>query len=408
MWIANANGGVWRTHERAGRGQPATPAYEGPAWEYVSETVRAQQRRVAGARSQRHRATRRSGRARASPTPAAAAARWASASTVSKNGGKGWKGPLGAEHFFGRAVGSIEVKPGDSKTIFAASGPRACAACRTPAAAAPTRCIPGAPHFGLYRSQDEGKTLGARQPGRDRALHRVAPRRRLRSTRPPARRAAPAASRSTRWTRTRSTRPSSPAASGGRGRTATPGRGSRSSPASGPATGNAERAEFDVVALPSGETRMYVGVGRRRHRRPLCRRSDAVRTPPAAAVQASLTILTNFVADTPGYSSFGYCDGQCSLRQLRLRARHQCAPLRRQPRRRLPLRRQPVQREQHRQRALERPRGAALDGRRRDLHRHDRGQPQQHPSRARSIPIITRWWSTRATGSSSSTSATAA
>ena len=55
-------------------------------------------------------------------------------------------------------------------------------------------------------------------------------------------------------------------------------RGSRSFARVGPATGTAERAEFDVVQL-GGETRMYVGVGGGgvfAH----FRRNDAVRSRP--------------------------------------------------------------------------------------------------------------------------------
>jgi hypothetical protein len=72
-----------------------------------------------------------------------------------------------------------------------------------------------------------------------------------------------------------------------------------------------ERAEFDLVRLPNGETRMFVGVGGggvfARFRR-----NDNVRSAPAATVLASWAELTSAVQDTPGYSSFGYCDGQCS------------------------------------------------------------------------------------------------
>ncbi len=81
-------------------------------------------------------------------------------------------------------------------------------------------------------------------------------------------------------------RRSSHAASGDRDRTAIRERGSRSCRALGPATGNAERAEFDVVLLPNGETRMYVGVGGgglfARFRR-----NENVRSAPAATVLAS-------------------------------------------------------------------------------------------------------------------------
>jgi hypothetical protein len=41
------------------------------------------------------------------------------------------------------------------------------------------------------------------------------------------------------------------------------------------------------------------------------RRNDNVRSAPALAVQATWLDLTSPVIDTPGYSSFGYCDGQC-------------------------------------------------------------------------------------------------
>jgi hypothetical protein len=77
--------------------------------------------------------------------------------------------------------------------------------------------------------------------------------------------------------------------------------------------GTAERAEFDVVELPSGETRMYVGVGGgglfARFRR-----NDAVRNPAGAAVSAAWIDLTsnNVTLNPQGFSSFGYCDGQCS------------------------------------------------------------------------------------------------
>jgi hypothetical protein len=82
-------------------------------------------------------------------------------------------------------------------------------------------------------------------------------------------------------------------------------------PRLGPAAGTAERAEFDVVLLPNGETRMYVGVGGgglfARFRR-----NENVRSAPAATVLASWVDLTSATVNTPGYSSFGFCDGQCS------------------------------------------------------------------------------------------------
>src|SRR5712672_1847016 len=74
-----------------------------------------------------------------------------------KDGRKGWRGPLGSAEFFGRGIGSIEVKPGDSKTLFVASG-RATRGISNTCCGGADALIPGAPHFGVWRSQDEGKS----------------------------------------------------------------------------------------------------------------------------------------------------------------------------------------------------------------------------------------------------------
>src|SRR5262249_30646425 len=37
LWIANANGGVWRTRDALAADDPATDEYEGPHWEFVSQ-----------------------------------------------------------------------------------------------------------------------------------------------------------------------------------------------------------------------------------------------------------------------------------------------------------------------------------------------------------------------------------
>ena len=75
----------------------------------------------------------------------------------SKNAGNSWVGPLGRESFNNRAVGSIAVKPGDSKTIFAASG-RAVRGVSNVCCGGADALIPGAPHFGLYRSTNGGES----------------------------------------------------------------------------------------------------------------------------------------------------------------------------------------------------------------------------------------------------------
>jgi hypothetical protein len=78
----------------------------------------------------------------------------------------------------------------------------------------------------------------------------------------------------------------------------------------GPTT---ERDEFDVVAMPNGETRMYAGVGGGNYTGSVTtpntntshlRVNDAVRNAPAAVVQAAWVSKEAF--------SFAYCEPQCS------------------------------------------------------------------------------------------------
>ena len=200
------------------------------------------------------------------------------------NGGKSWKGPIGAAQFAGRAVGSIAVQPGNSNVIFAASG-RGVLGVSNTCCGGVDALIPGAPHFGLYRSTNGGVELEARQPGRAGAVHGVdagpgvaepdgvlAARRAPRDVRPGgpehglrvvlrARHLAIARSRATRGSRSCRASARPPA------------------PPSGP--------EFDVVQL-GGETRMYVGRRRRRRSSAHFRRNDAVRNAAAATARSLL------------------------------------------------------------------------------------------------------------------------
>ncbi len=227
---------------------------------------------------------------------------------LTKNGGKSWKGPIGVEHFLNRAVGSIAVKPGDSNVVFAASG-RAVRGVSNTCCGGVDALIPGAPHFGLYRSIDGGQHWELVHQGATALCTSATPDAvSLNQT-----------DCSPRGARRVMFDPVDPntvyvsyfARGIWRSRSnGDPGTWEQILARVGPATSTTERAEFDVVALPGGETRMYVGVGGggvAAH----FQRSDAVRGPAAAAVSASFLILTNPVANTPGYSSFGYCDPQC-------------------------------------------------------------------------------------------------
>ncbi len=145
LWLANANGGVWMTRD--------VLAAE-PAWEFVSHTF--EHNNVA--------------EIILDPNDPSADTLWAgtgepnacgSGCTAgvglykSSNGGKSWKGPIGSAQFAGRAVGSIAVQPGNPDVVFAASG-RGVLGVSNTCCGGVDALIPGAPHFGLYRSVDGG------------------------------------------------------------------------------------------------------------------------------------------------------------------------------------------------------------------------------------------------------------
>ena len=307
LWIANANGGVWRTRNALAEDDPSTAAYEGPSWEYMSETFESNS--VASLALDPNDSDHKTIWAgTGEPNACGSGCEVGVGLYVSKSGGIGWKGPIGAEHFFGRAVGSIAVKPGDSKTIFATSA-RAVRGVSTTCCGGTDALIPGAPHFGLWRSQDDGKSWELVNQGATALCTASTPDQVSLNT-------TPCSARGARRVKIDPVNPNVVYASFfAKGiwrsrQNGDPGTWEQIRTPVG-ASGTAERMEFDVVALPSGETRMYVGIGGGGVVAHL-RRNDAVRNAPAATVQATWILLTNTTPDTPGYSSFGYCDGQCS------------------------------------------------------------------------------------------------
>ena len=255
----------------------------------------------------------------------------------STNGGNRWTGPFGRNEFYNRAVGSIEVKPGNSDVIFAASG-RAIRGLSNACCGGVDALIPGAPHFGLYRSLNGGQSWQLVHQG-----------------------AAALCTASTPDQVSLSQTPCSPR--GARRVMVDPvdpntvyvgffGRGIWRSRANGdpgtfeqimaPVTpvpltpgGGTERPEFDVVRLANGETRMYVGVGGggvfARFRR-----NDDVRSAPAATVAAAWVDLTSNVPDTPGSHELRLLRRAVLVRQLRVRAGRRVPELGCEPGRRLP------------------------------------------------------------------------
>ena len=169
LWIANANGGVWRTNNALAADV---------RWQYVSAGF--EHNNVASIElDPNDKQSRDLWVGTGEPNACGSGCEAGVGLYFSKNGGNSWTGPYGRESFNNRAVGSIAVKPGDSKTIFAASG-RAVRGVSNVCCGGADALIPGAPHFGLWRSTNSGETLGARAPGRSGAVHGNAPRTRCR------------------------------------------------------------------------------------------------------------------------------------------------------------------------------------------------------------------------------------
>jgi hypothetical protein len=309
LWIANANGGVWRTANALAEDDPLTPEYEGPSWEYVSETFEGNN--VASLALDPNDGDHRTIWAgTGEPNACGSGCEVGVGVYVSKTGGTSWTGPLGAEHFFGRAVGTIAVKPGDPDTIFAGSG-RATRGISNTCCGGTDALIPGAPHFGVYRSQDRGKTWELVNQGATALCTASTPDAVSLNT-------TACSPRGARRVKIDPLDPNTVYASFfARGiwrsrQNGDPGtweqimlpRGFVGT--GGPTT---ERDEFEVVALPSGETRMYVGAGGGNYtgtgaNAPRFRRNDAVRATPAATAQGAWTDFTTY--------SFAYCEPQCS------------------------------------------------------------------------------------------------
>jgi hypothetical protein len=307
LWIAASNGGVWRTDNALAVDNPTTPEYEGPAWEFISGTFENQSVAALELDPNDHK-TLWAGTGE--PNACGSGCEVGVGIYRSVDGRKGWQGPLGASEFFGRGVGSIEVKPGDSKTLFVATG-RATRGISNSCCGGTDALVPGAPHFGLWRSKDAGKSWQLVNQGATAdctasspdvvSLNQTAcsPRGARRVKIDPVDPNTVYASFFARgiWRSKSNGDPGTweqimlPRGFVGFG---------------GPTT---ERDEFDVVVLPSGETRMYVGAGGGNYtgtgaNAARLRRNDAVRNTLAATAQAAWVDFTTF--------SFAYCEPQCS------------------------------------------------------------------------------------------------
>ena len=306
LYIAATNGGVWKTDNALAVDNPTTPEYEGPAWEFISATFENQSVASLELDPNDHK-TLWAGTGE--PNACGSGCEVGVGIYRSNDLKKGWEGPLGAKEFFGRGVGSIEVKPGDSKTLFAATG-RATRGISNSCCGGTDALIPGAAHFGVWRSKDAGKSWELVNQGANALCTASSPDVVSLNT-------TACSPRGARRIKIDPVDPNTVYASFfARGIWRSKSNGDPGTweqimlprgfvGAGGPTT---ERDEFDVVQL-GGETRMYVGAGGGNYtgtgaNAARLRRNDAVRNTTAAVAQAAWVDFTTF--------SFAYCEPQCS------------------------------------------------------------------------------------------------
>jgi hypothetical protein len=295
-WIANAGGGIWRTDN------VLAPQ---PKWEYLSDEF--QHNNTAALELDPNDPTSNVLYAGTGEPNTCRSGCIAGAGFYrSKDGGKHWSGPLGTAYFNGRGIGSIQVKPGAPATIFVASGAHGSRGLSSTCCTGVDRGlnIPGAPHFGLWRSTDGGETFSLVNQGNATNCTDATPSQTFLGL-------TPCSPRGARRVHFDPVDPNTVYASfyaKGIWRSNSNGDpgtwtqifaplGAPTDPATG---AGVERAEFDVVVLPNGATRMYVGVGGGGGQTAKFFRSDSVRTGAP-----TFTNLTNT-------TSQGYCDPQCN------------------------------------------------------------------------------------------------
>ena len=221
----------------------------------------------------------------------------------STDGGNTWIGPLGASAFNARGIGSIVVKPGDPFTIYAASV-RSGRGASSVVSGGVVTLVPGAPQWGLYKSNDGGVTWTF--------LHNGATLASTCTLIPLATQAGNSTACSPRGVRQIELDPADPdtvyASSYARGvwRSNNGGATWTQIKASLNAAQNTSRPMLAVNLLPNGDTRLYVAEGNVGAPYARLFRSDNARIGVPA-----FTDLTSSNPANPGYGSYNYCTGQC-------------------------------------------------------------------------------------------------
>lgn len=299
LWIANAGGGIWRTLDAL------APQ---PKWQFLSSDFDSNNTAALALdpNDPRHN-TIYAGTGE--PNICRSGCLGGVGLYRSTDGGNHWSDAIGADVFGARGIGSIAVQPGHSNLIFVATGAQGSRGISSVCCNGVDRGanIPGAPHFGLWRSTDYGQTWQLVSQGAPSLCTGSTPTQVFLGQ-------TPCSPRGARRVIIDPADPNTVYASffargiwrsNDAGNTWTqifqPLNGNPSSPATG---ADVERAEFDVATLPNGKTRMYVGVGGGVAHAQFFR-GDDVRTAPAATVQAGWQNLTDD-------ENIDYCEGQCN------------------------------------------------------------------------------------------------
>lgn len=292
LWVFAAGGGVWRT-KNALSGQPN--------WQFLSPNFGIQS--GSSIEIDPNDPTGNTlyvgtGEANASGDSAAGVGMY-----KSTDGGDTWIGPIGETEFAGRAIGSIEVVPGEPNTIYAATTRGVLGISSVSGGA--VSLIPGAAAWGLYKSTDGGSTWTFLHNGTANAAQCDTVAEAIAGGSPC----------SLRGVRRIALDPSDPsivyAGSYSRGvwRSVDGGATWTQIYASlNPADANM-RPELAVNTLPDGATRMYVyegSIGPPNAPPAQLFRSDSV----ASGVPAFVNLTSSDVAN-PGYGTYNLCTGQC-------------------------------------------------------------------------------------------------
>jgi hypothetical protein len=225
----------------------------------------------------------------------------------STDGGDHWSGPYGTSAFNARGVGSIQVKPGDPNTIYAASSFAVrghSSVCCYGGVTQYRALIPGAPQWGVYRSTNGGATWTLVHNGATTTAACGTDIAAIANNQTPC---------SPRGVRDIEIDPSNPdivyAASYARGvwRSSDNGTTWTQIKTSLNSTIGTTRPDITVNRLPNGKTRMYVGEGHTS----ATEYSRLFRSDDVATGAPVFTQMTSNNPPTPAWHTFNFCTGQC-------------------------------------------------------------------------------------------------